>query len=402
MSVVAGEGVSSAVSRVRVVIADLMSSAREMIVLELDGTHRVCTRLQGLHRVKFAAPEENVVFRVMLHHAFSSELRAPGTFDACMAAIVRGDVDLAVRTTISFAPSMRDIRGLIDGCLKGTACASMVQMVFDALELAGLNGRIVVERTPSKQHLERVEACCFDLRPVVKLPNKLNFSECRVICIDGHIETVAQAHAVFQQLTDSGEPCALFVRELSDEVKHTIKVNFDRGCMRIVPFIVTFDIEGINTLVDVATAAGGDVVSREKGELISSLVVSDHPIVDRFEHDGTMAMISNRGSRASVKLHAERLRSKMSESRDEVSSLLERRLRALAGGDVRFRIVDDDDFALKSQLIDFAFRIVKCALSFGVQHGDDGTPCLAMARPSVQHFSSTCLKMLMDTSAIIA
>lgn len=395
--------VEDALSHVRESVLGMLSTSREMFFVELDGGRRVCTKLQGMHRLKFSSAAANVVFRVLLHHSFMCELRAPGTFDECMLrALGIVPANSFMKESIGLIPSLQDVRDLIEQSLSGTSCASMLEMVFDALELAGFNGRIIVERTPSTPHLERIDACAFKLKPAVELPMSLSFVDCRVICIDGHIETVAQAHGVFHQLVELGDPCALFVRELSDDVKHTIKVNFDRGLMRIVPFVVTFDLEGINTLVDVAVASGGDVVSKEQGQLISSLAVRDHPIVDRFEHDGTFAMISQRSARRAVLQHVERLRTKMVETNDVQRSFIEQRLRSLSSGAVRFRIVDGGDFALRSQLIDFALRIVKSALDFGIAHDEHGRVRLASAESAVDFYANNCSSMLRDFGAIIA
>src|SRR5574343_71568 len=127
-------------------------------------------------------------------------------------------------------------------------------MLDRAIELAGFCGRIIVERALNEPSIERCSGYSFNVRPAIDVTGK--FKLARIACIDGYIESVSELHYMLEQASETKEPCIMFARGMADDVKHTLKVNFDRASLKVVPIVVPFDLDGINTLNDLSIVTG--------------------------------------------------------------------------------------------------------------------------------------------------
>lgn len=274
-------------------------------------------------------------------------------------------------------------------------------MVEDALDLAGFSGKIIIERTQSMPHLEHVSGYTFKLKPMIEMPVKTILNDVRIVCLDGHLEDVSEAHHLFEQIAESQQPCALFVRELSNEVKHTIKVNYDRGTMRVIPFTVTFDLEQANTLADIATVAGNDVISRNHGAVISQIKLREHHVVDRIDITQNNVTVFNKRTRMSVAQHLRNLQIKREVTPLDLQYLLDGRIRSLISNTTILRIADDSSFTFRAQLIDFALRAVKSALDYGVERDEENRIQPASLEVIASAYARKLQDSLVDLGAIV-
>lgn len=271
-------------------------------------------------------------------------------------------------------------------------------MVDEALQLAGFAGRIIVEKTTATvPSVELVRGYTFELQQI--LPVDVSFNNPRITCIDGYIEQVAEIHHLLEGAAAAKEPCVLFVRGVSDEVKHTLKVNYDRGSLRIVPISVRFDLEGMNTLVDLSIVSGCNLISSLKGDLISNIKFEELPYVDQVTvFKGRVVMTGSKTS-ARVSSHVHQLRSRRSEEKiDDVGRLLDKRIRSLTPNHVVVRLLDDKDFITSSQAIDYALRAAKTA----VDHGLDEAGRLVATELAAWHQATQCMRVLSDLGAYIS
>jgi chaperonin GroEL (HSP60 family) len=270
-------------------------------------------------------------------------------------------------------------------------------MVREALTLAGFRGRIIVEKTLSMTpSVELVRGYTFDVR--LGFPIDFSVANPRIACVDGFIESVSEVHHLLEAAATSREPCVFFVRGLTDDVIHTLRVNHDRGTLRVFPAIVPFDLDGMNTLVDVAVVSGSDVVSSLKGELISSIDFHRLPIVERVtSFKGNTVIMESRTAQA-VRSHVARLRSRrVDEGVDEVGKLLDRRIRSLSPNHVVIRLPEGRDFVVNSQAVDLSLRTVRSCVERGM--GEDGEP--ALSRPIAMIHAQRCRSTLTSLGAAI-
>lgn len=269
-------------------------------------------------------------------------------------------------------------------------------MLRAALDLCGFGGRIFVEKAVGSQpSVELITGFTFPLQPVY--PVQAQLTEPRVACIDGFIESVSEIHALLTSLVDSKSTALLFVRGLHDEVRHTLKVNHDRGILKVYPFIVPFDLEGINTLADLATLSNGDVTSSTKGQLISLLTVSDLPVIEKATVYNDRVVIVNKSSRQRVKSHINALKAKRDTYSDEsLTRLIDLRIRSLSPNQVMIRLPDNERYAVDAQSIDQALRNVRSMVDHGTLNGK---PAAAQAA-GVMH-AIKCWETLASLGAIV-
>lgn len=364
------------------------------------------TRLQGLFNLRFDVPLDRVIYQLIVIHAIAAERTSPGGFDSCMSSVIRhlgGSPQperkersrgvLAVQTEV---PREADLGHVINQ----HGSPETKELVSRALDLAGMTGKIIVEKSTSGvRSVELVRGHTFVLDPVWS--TTMSFVKPRVVCIDGYVENVAELHHLLQAASETRETCVLFVRGLADDVKQTLRVNFDRRTLRIFPIVVGFDLEGINTMNDLAIVAGTDVVSSLKGELISSIDLALAPRVDRIDVSGRRIVVTNGSNRAGVRAHVDNLRKK----RDaaivaDVASLIDVRIRSLLPNHVIIRLVDDGGFVQAAQAVDNVLRAVKSLVQHGLVNVD-GSQMLAATHVAARVHSQRCCSELEALGAVI-
>jgi hypothetical protein len=126
--------------------------------------------------------------------------------------------------------------------------------------------------------------------------------------------------------------------------------------------VANFDLNEVNTLVDISIVSGTDIVSSVKGDLISSLPLDKIGTVDSCTIHGEVIRLKNRSCKKRVKEHIENIK-KTLEERPEIETFLSKRLKSLASSCIDIRIPDDINYASLSQEIDEGIRIVTSILS---------------------------------------
>lgn len=149
---------------------------------------------------------------------------------------------------------------------------------------------------------------------------------------------------------------------MSEDVTHTIKVNNDRGIMSLYPYHVQFDVDNVNTLVDIATVTGCDVVSSHKGQLMSGIKVSDLVKVDSSNLRQDKITIKNSNTKRIVKNHIKHIREKMIVTPD-LTEVLQKRVRSLTSSCIEIALPNDYNYAADSMELDEAIRHVMAIMS---------------------------------------
>ena len=334
-------------------------------------------------------------------HALRAEKLGPGGFDRCIELILerlnghRGQSRVVYPS--SQMASTVDVERIISvhALHAGMLITAMLQQ---ALALAGYGGRIIIEKTHAQMpSVELVRGYTFDLDAL--LPINTSFVRPKVFCIDGYIEEVSEIHHLLEAATQTHDSCVIFVRGLSNDVKHTLKVNYDRGSLRVLPLGVRFDLEGMNTLVDLSVVMGCDLVSSLKGDLISNIKFHEAPRVDQVSVFGGHTIVVNSPTRNNVASHVAHLRTRRQEEKiEDKGLLLDKRIKSLSPNHVIVRLPDDKDFVINSQAIDNALRAIKSAIDFGVT--SDGH--LVATEMASLVYADRCIKTLLDLGACLS
>lgn len=240
-----------------------------------------------------------------------------------------------------------------------------------AIELAGLTGRIFTGKTQgSETTVELTTEHVFSLSPIaeVKHPDVVwdNF-DVRVAVIDGIVESVSEINHLLVEASGKGvPPLVIFARGFAEEVVATLGLNIRRETLNVLPVPVKFDAETANTLKDIASIVGCDVVTALQGQLISEIEWASLPRVKQIIFSsGTMRLHPFEAS-PSLNYHLQELSKKRQDlPPDARRDLIDSRIRSLTSRSVSIRVAGEDaDFVC--QKLDLLIRLIRSSISYGV------------------------------------
>jgi hypothetical protein len=369
--------VAESLKRIRSRVESLRD--KPLFLTTTPGKLVVHSRMQALFNLQFSNGLDKSIYEIIMAHALAAEKLGPGGFDRCIELLFEKLVGLVsgyplerdTRKTkgngwaVPRVAASQDLDRIVSTYVRRAGHRTSA-MLKEALDLAGFAGRIVIEKTQAPMlSVELVRGYTFELQRLLAF--NVSFTRPRVFCIDGYVESVAEVHHLLEAAAEAKEPCVVFVRGVSDDVKHTLKVNYDRGSLRMIPVGVKFDLEGMNTLVDLSVIAGCDLVSSLKGDLISSIKFHEAPYVEQVTVYDDHVIVVNSSTYQRVTSHVAELRKRrVDEQIDDKGRLLDKRLKSLSPNHVVVRLPDDKDFVNVSQAIDYALRATKSMVDYGV------------------------------------
>jgi hypothetical protein len=409
--VVHGHGdIDGASKRVIRRLTCLRDSVDDRVLVARPGGPIIHTRLQLIFNFKFDDPLERAIHEIIVTHAYAAERLGPGAFDACIERLLK---KFDGGTGGNNGGMIHENSGVIDDIRPQPATSSDIVWVLEqymanvnvrtrtmltlALDLAGFAGRIIVEKARSRPSVELIRGYTFEHAPA--WPISVRLERPRVVVIDGFIESVAELNRLLQDAAETRESVLLFVRGLADDVINTLRVNYDRGSLRVIPIIARFDIDGINSLNDVSVASGADMISSHKGDLISNVMLGTSPRIDEAIIYPTKVVVTNTTSRRAVEAHVAFLRRKRQDEKiDDVARLFDARIRSLSPNHVVIRLPDDKDYVTSAQAIDYALRAVRVLVDYGTV--DDQRALTATSIASRLH-AERCYDTLVSLGTLI-
>lgn len=352
---------------------------------------------------------ESTIKEIIVSHSSDSEKIGPGGFLLCLKRIRDGlctsvsDVRLKSESDIQAIKefvrhvTMNDVKTYIDTFSRDEIVKRLIQISID---MSGFKGRISLETSESNYwSVESIRGYTFKIKPLFDAVG--TFHEPRVSLIDGMIESVSEAYHLFSLSSETKEPMMLFTRGMHPDVLNTLRVNYDRNTLRIVPFKVEFDVEGLNTLNDISVIAGGGLTSSLKGELISTIKYESLPRVDKSSVTRDSVTLVSSKTRKSVSEHMNELLRRRTEKGNEfVENLYDKRLRTLTSDYVSVRIPKAIDESTVKFSLDRVLRSVKSSMEHGVVE-IDGVTLPTMTYLSSIALSLKCLETIDRLGAVI-
>lgn len=350
-----------------------ISKAAKEVIVEIDNFRR--SNIDFLKSLKtlrssFGDKLKEKIFDVACLHIFNAEKASPGGSDFFLDFVLN-------ETSIELQGSAARIfrKSDLESILRCYLDQEFLPFVREVLELSSFNSKILVKEDTHDQSLSIVEknnSFYFEgLRPSYLLRNN-KVKDVRVCPIDGFIESVSEIHFLLEKISTLQEPCILFVRGHSEDVSHTLKVNYERNKITCIPVVVNFDIEGANLLNDIAIISGSDVVSSFKGETINSIDIEKFPRIDSAIFLPNGISLDNKISNERVKSHINFVVQKIENSDSSASEdALTRRLQRLSGGQITVSL--SKDHKKRKLSLDKALRAVQMAKSFGVVEYNEKT-----------------------------
>lgn len=355
---------------------------------------------------------ERAIHDLIVSYAATAEKLAPGSFVGVISSLRERHLTCGEETNPRLltndgvcpqdqqaaVPTASDIDWLVDNVFLNDH-DSLKTMIKAAVELAGFAGRIVIERSERTRGVELIRGHSFEHDGSWTVPVKL--TRPRAVCVDGFVESVSELNRLLTDASETKEPVVLFVRGLAAEVQQTLRVNFDRGTLRVVPVIMPFDIQGINTMIDVSVVTGADMVSSNKGDLISAIRLEHAPHITEAIITAKKATITNPSTHQRVSEHLQSLRKRRDEQKvEDVSKLLDERIKSMSPNHVVVRLQDDDRFLMSSMQVDVFLRSVKAL----VDHGTivlDGRKRLALEALVTTTYSKRLKSALADCGVVV-
>jgi len=310
---------------------------------------------------------------ILLEHVYEAERVCPGSANSTINLIDKKintssfsiDTNALDRNDISY-----DTLPMVLDYLKISYEAKSI--IYSAINMAGLNGKIFVEPNKiNKTIIELKDSYNFSfILPIGPFIGQKKWERnwCRCLCIDGVIESLGEIDGILQEASAQNIPIAIFARGFSSDVINTMKVNADRGTLDILP--ISFgvdDIETINSVVDVSKVIGCDIVTPLKGDLIAHKSVDDLAKVEKIICGPGNVSIVNQSTQQNVELHLFHLSKRIQEAHTEVSRLLKKRARSLAGKCVNISVKYDTISRQKILLdeIDLGLNIIRTVSGYG-------------------------------------
>lgn len=255
------------------------------------------------------------------------------------------------------------------------------EAVWEAIQLAGMEGNIHLE--DSQQSVYGVElrhGYSFRVNPFKFFLGSLGTWEvynCKVMCVDGIIERVSELDKVLMRSADTKIPLLLVAQGFSEEVIATIKTNNDRGTFMINPVRLEQSLENLNVLNDISVAAGGDVVSVLKGQLLVYVDYDTLPVVQHVKVTEGELLIRNSSTRSGVATQIKHLLEKRNTSQRfeqfNAGDLIENRISNLISHSVVIRLPNfsqTEREGVKTK-IDISLRTARTILTHGVIYRDE-------------------------------
>jgi len=270
----------------------------------------------------------------------------------------------------SSIPSPNNIRDVVD-----KICGSdkvLAQAIWEALNLAGLEGRIFVENGRQDNFfIELKEGYTFQLKPFKFMLEKNTWERrnCKLLVVDGLVEKVSEIDHLLTKCLETKIPMVIIAHGFSEEVVATLKANQERGLLDVQPVRVPSDIDSLNIVNDIAVVCGSLPVSSMKGDLVVFTKYDELPLVERVRLDSNECTIENGSTRAAVASQAQSILQKRQNYflHEEVQELFDKRLRSLVSNSVLVHLPNlsstkNDEQRVK---IDIALRQIKTMLHYG-------------------------------------
>ncbi len=322
------------------------------------------TDIQECINKKYESELKNLIHKIIIEHCFKAENISAGGFFLTLDLISKNIFEeKKIDLDSTFFSKFEDFNSLIS---RRTDDLTLIDLISQAISLAGFTGKITIEKSSNFYNsVELIEGYTFKHKGTGLKP--LRLVKPKIILIDGYIESVSEINMLFEGAVETKEQLLLVCRGMHDDVLNTIKINRDRSSMFIYPIIINFDLDGINTIVDMSVASSCNPVSCHLGELISSVKISDAVQLDEVFIISNSITIKNKKSKKNVNVHVNNLLEKIkSSTQNDVGELLVSRIRSLSGNNVVIRLSDDSTYILKRQFIDNALRSIKSMIDYGV------------------------------------
>lgn len=322
------------------------------ILVYFQGSIKSKNSLQKFLDIKFNNFEKQKLYETILSYALEAEKTCPGSGLLLLQHLCFSKFTSVLEDDV--IKNSKDIENIFE---KKNFSSKIRSILTYLTKISNSSTKVTIKKSSNENTIVDINpGFTFSLKSLFK-DLRVNLDNPKVICIDGYIESISEIHHILTFLSESSYKCLLFSRGMSEDVLYTIKTNNDRGTLCVYPFIVPFDIDNSNTIVDLAVVAGTDIVSSLKGDLISNISVDKMGNIEFCEiYEGNLK-IKNRDKNGRISSHIKSIK-KSIEERPEIQEILSKRLKSLTSNCIDIHLPDDINFYKNSQQLDEGIRIL--------------------------------------------
>lgn len=265
--------------------------------------------------------------------------------------------------------TLKDIEDIIKNTIKDNKLSSIL---IEAIKLGGLESKIICEKNQSTQSsIELKNGFNFNIEHCENFFDKTGVwvrENVKTLVVDGSIDNIAEIDHILTKCNINKEPMVIFAYGFSQEVINTLKLNFERKTLDILPIRIPMELETLNSINDIACVCNTDLISSLKGELITFVKYDSIPIVENIFCKGKVLTINNNASNNRVKSQINNILQQINKTDSEyILKSLNNRLRSLTSNRVIIKIgVLNDENTRNNEKIDLALRVVQSTIKSGI------------------------------------
>ena len=238
-----------------------------------------------------------------------------------------------------------------------------------AISYTGIRFPIVCEKILKKEtYIDVQDGYGFKIFPNESFLQKpWDKKDVAIVVVDGAIIEVSEIHHMLEFCNSNKIPGIIFCREMSPDVLNTLYVNKGRGTLDVIPFEIPIVEDNLNILKDISIVAGADIISIEKGDVLSASIRRGFAQVDSVVIDKSGINIKNKNTSKDIESHVSFLKNKKNSLDVEVHKYYDSRIKSLTGKKIKINIglEDTEGDAIAIEKIDSFLRSLSCLVSTG-------------------------------------
>lgn len=246
--------------------------------------------------------------------------------------------------------------------------------VMSAIDMAGLQGFISFEDSENDSYFIEVRTGysfpCSNSKAFLNKNLCWDFKDVKVLVIDGILEKISEIDKILRKNNETKEPMLLCAQGFEEEVLATLKVNFDKKRLNIIPVKFASDLETLNILNDISICCGGNIVSTLKGDMLLYVDYDSLPVVERVVCTENTLLIRNNKTLNAVAAQIKTLSEKKDRKQNElydVSVFYEKRIKNLISNNVIVKLpqMTKTESIYEKTKADVFLRTIKTSLEYG-------------------------------------
>jgi hypothetical protein len=155
-------------------------------------------------------------------------------------------------------------------------------LFLEAVQAAGSLGAVIIQRTDSASRIQIEKGSKFSCSPHPFFDSKqfsnIEFEKCLVVVVDGAIIDVSEIHHLLTYSYEQKTPFIIVASNYSDDVANTLRVNWEKNLVNVLPLLFSKELEDINQVKDLCQVTNAVPVSKDTGVLVSTIDFKGMPL----------------------------------------------------------------------------------------------------------------------------